>query len=369
MKILTILGTRPEIIRLSAVIRNLDKYFDHELVHTGQNYDYELNQIFFEDLGLRKPDIYLNSKAKNAVETIAKILKQIDRVLSVSKPDAVVVLGDTNSAISVYAAKRRKIPIFHIEAGNRCFNQNVPEEINRKVVDHISDVNITYSKFARENLLREGLDPEMSICLGSPMKEIINYCESISKKSKILRTLGLKKNEYILFSTHREENVDSPRKFKEILKIIKSLNTKFGKKIVMGVHPRIKKKIDSEKFDKNFIMCPPFAYSEYLKLQTNAYCVVSDSGTITEESSILGFPAVNFREQNERQEGYSEGAIVMSGIEEKNVVELVDFAVRAFANSKMNIVEDYNVDNFSDKFINLIVSKVEHINRKVWKKY
>ena len=369
MKVLTILGTRPEIIRLSATIRKLDTYFDHILIHTDQNYDYELNQLFFDDLGLRKPDIFLNSKSKNPIETISKILNQIDKVLEKYKPDAVVVLGDTNSAISVYAAKRKKIPIFHIEAGNRCFNQNVPEEINRKIVDHISDVNITYSTFARENLLREGLDPEMSIFLGSPMMEVISDSKPLYKKSKILNTLGLKKENYILFSTHREENVDSTKKFKEIIKTIKALKDKFNKKIVMGVHPRIKKKIEAENFDMNFIMCPPFAYSDYLKLQSNAFCVVSDSGTITEESSIMGFPAVNFREQNERQEGYTEGAIIMSGIEVKDVIQSVKLAIQTSKQKNRNIVEGYNVENFSDKFINLIISMVNQVKRKVWKKY
>ena len=369
LKVMTIVGTRPEIIRLSRVISKLEKYTDHTLVHTGQNYDYELNEIFFRDLEIRKPDFYLNAAHKNANQTMGKILISIDELLEETKPEAVLVLGDTNSCISLLAAKKRKIPTFHFEAGNRCFDTRVPEEINRKIIDHIADINITYSSIAREYLIHEGIKKETVIKIGSPMLEVINFYKENIYNSKILDTLKIKKDNYFLASIHREENIDSIN-FEKIMNIFNIIVEKYKVPIVFSTHPRTRKKIDSSSvvLNKNIKLINPLSFSDYINLQINSKVVLSDSGTISEESSILGFPALNIRESHERPEAMEEGRVVMTGVNSDRVIQALEIILYQKENNheNLNTVNDYNINNISEKILRIIISYTDYVNRNVW---
>ena len=373
LRVMTIVGTRPEIIKLSRVIAELDKYTDHILVHTGQNYDYELNEIFFEQLQIRKPDYFLNAAGSNAANTIGNVIIKSDEVLEKYKPEALLLYGDTNSCMSVISAKRKKIPIFHMEAGNRCFDQRVPEEINRKIVDHLSDINMPLSEHARKYLEQEGIAPETIIKTGSPMLEVLNFHKDNIKKSKVLETEGLLPNEYFIVSTHREENVDSDINFQNLLDALNVLTEKYGKKVIVSTHPRTRIKLESMGFsNKNGLIefMKPFGFLDYIKLQQNAFCVISDSGTITEESSILGFPAITIRQAHERPEGMDEGTLIMTGLKSNRIMEAIE-VVTAQKNENPEVtklVADYNVDNVSKKVVRIILSYTDYINRTVWKK-
>ena len=372
IKVLTLLGTRPEVIRLSRIINKLDKYTDHLLVHTGQNYDYELNEIFFADLEIRKPDIFLDAAGKNAAETISKVINLIDQVFDDQKPDAILILGDTNSSLAAIPAKRRKIPIFHMEAGNRCFDYRVPEEINRKIVDHISDINLTYSHIARNYLLAENFPPDQIVNTGSPMKEVIDFYSSKINSSKILEKLNVKPMNYFVFSFHREENVDSSVNLQKIIHIMDTVAKKYDKKIIVSTHPRTKDRLETLKVEKNDLIeyMKPFSFSDYINLQKNAICVLSDSGTITEESSILNFPAINIREVNERPEGFEEGSVMMTGLDIDNVLSALDILENQKRGDSrdINIVKDYSTSNVSEKIVRIILSYTSFVNRKIWKK-
>ncbi|MFA5532006.1 MAG: UDP-N-acetylglucosamine 2-epimerase (non-hydrolyzing) [Candidatus Shapirobacteria bacterium] len=373
MKVMTIIGTRPEIIKLALVMQELDKYVEHVIVHTGQNYDYELNEIFFKDLGLRKPDYFLEAVGDSLAQTIGNVIAKSDEVMEKEKPDAVLLYGDTNSCLSVISAKRRKIPVFHMEAGNRCFDQRVPEELNRKVVDHLSDINMVLTEHARRYLMAEGIRPETILKTGSSMKEVlIKYGDKIDK-SKILEDLSLKKDDYFVVSAHREENVDSEVNFKNLCETLNILAEKYKKPIVFSVHPRTKKKIETLniKFNKLIQFHKPFGLFDYLKLQKNAYCVLSDSGTITEESSILGFPAVTMRNSHERPEGMDEGTVIMSGLMPEKVMKAIEVTVSQYKENKkpFRVIGDFDVDNVSKKVIKIILSYTDYVNREVWKKF
>ena len=372
LKVMTIVGTRPEIIRLSRVIEKLDRYCDHILVHTGQNYDYELNEVFFNELNIRKPDIFLGAAGKSSAETIGKIISEIDLVFDQHMPEAVLILGDTNSSLSAIPAKRRKIPIFHMEAGNRCFDVMVPEEINRKIVDHIADINLTYSAIAREYLLREGLPPDQIIKTGSPMKEVLDYYWPKIEASSILEKLNLESGNYFLVSTHREENVDSPSNMKRWIELLNKLAEKYQIPIIVSTHPRTKNHLNSLTLNINPLInfVKPFGFLDYVRLQTKARCVLSDSGTITEESSLLNFPALNLREMHERPEGFEEGAVMMVGMNIDRVFQgltILEEDIKAL-DSQLNVVQDYLVDNVSEKVLRIIQSYTDFINRKTWKK-
>ena len=374
LKIISIIGTRPEIIRLSRTFSVLDKYCEHILIHTGQNYDYELNQIFFNDLKIRKPDFFLNSakNSKSVSNTIGNLITAVDEVLNRIKPDALLVLGDTNSCLSVIPAKRRKIPIFHIEAGNRCFDQRVPEEINRKIVDHVSDINLTYSSIARNYLLSEGLPPDQIIKIGSPMFEVLNYYLPQIKKSKIISKLKLKKERYFVFSMHREENIDSDTNFSKIVKIINTIAEDFNYPVIISTHPRTQKKLNLHniQFNSKVNFIKPLGFYDYINLQMHAKAVLSDSGTITEESSILNFPALNIREAHERPEGMEEASVMMVGLEIERIRQgLMILEKQPKANKRMlSLVKDYNILNVSEKIVRIIHSYVDYVNRVVWKK-
>jgi UDP-N-acetylglucosamine 2-epimerase len=373
LKVMTIVGTRPEIIKLSEVIKELDRYVDHILVHTGQNFDYELNEIFFEQLGLRKPDEFLNAAGKNAAETMGKVIMASDEAFEKHQPDALLLYGDTNSCMAVISAKRRKIPIFHMEAGNRCFDQRVPEEINRKIVDHLSDINMPLSEHARKYLEREGLPPETIIKTGSPMMEVLNFHKENIEKSNILEKEGLKMGEYFIVSTHREENVDSEENFTNLLESLNAITSKYNKKVIVSTHPRTRKKLESIGFtnqNKLIEFMKPFGFLDYIKLQKNAFCVISDSGTITEESSILGFPAITIRQAHERPEGMDEGTLIMTGLEKNRIMEAIDIVSSQIKDnpSAIHRVGDYETDNVSKKVLRIIVSYTDYINRTVWKK-
>jgi UDP-N-acetylglucosamine 2-epimerase len=373
LKIMTIVGTRPEIIKLSQVIMELDHHVNHVLVHTGQNYDYELNQIFFEQLGLRKPDEFLNAAGKNTAETIGNVIISSDKVFERYKPDALLLYGDTNSCMAVIPAKRRKIPIFHMEAGNRCFDLRVPEEINRKIVDHLSDINMPLSEHARKYLEREGVPPETIIKTGSPMKEVLNFHKENIEKSDILEKEGLKAGKYFIVSTHREENVDSEENFNNLLDSLNAITAKYNKRVIVSTHPRTRKKLEAIGFiNKNSLIefMKPFGFLDYIKLQLNAFCVISDSGTITEESSILGFPAITIRQAHERPEGMDEGTLIMSGLEKASIMEAISIITSQIKDNKSVIhqVRDYESDNVSKKVVRIIVSYVDYVNRTVWTK-
>jgi len=372
LKVMTIVGTRPEIIRLSRVIEKLDTYCDHTLVHTGQNYDYELNQVFFDELGIRKPDIFLGAAGATPAQTIGKIITDIDEVFKKYQPEALLILGDTNSALAAIPAKRRKIPIFHMEAGNRCFDVLVPEEINRKIVYHIADINLTYSSIAREYLLREGLAPDQVIKTGSPMMEVLTYYKTKIEASTILKQLELVAGQYFVVSVHREENVDSPHNMSRLMDLLNALAERYQLPIIVSTHPRTQKKINemSPKTNPLIRFLKPFGFLDYVSLQTQAKCVLSDSGTITEESSILNFPALNLREVHERPEGFEEAAVMLVGMNVDRVLQgLSILENQARGNDRtLHLVADYATDNVSDKVLRIIQSYADFINRKTWKK-
>lgn len=375
LKVMTVVGTRPEIIRLSRVLARLDEYCDHILVHTGQNYDYELNQVFFDDLGVRKPDYFLNSAANatGAAHTIGNLIIGVDQVLAEVQPEAMLVLGDTNSCLSVIPAKRRKIPIFHMEAGNRCFDMRVPEEINRRIVDHTSDINLTYSTIARDYLLREGLPPDLVIKTGSPMFEVLTHYRPRIDASDILERLELQAEQYFVVSAHREENIESPQSFAKLVAVLNAVAEDHGLPVIVSTHPRTQKRIDATgaKFHPLVRLLKPLGFHDYVKLQISARASLSDSGTINEESSILNFPALNLREAHERPEGMEEAAVMMVGLEVDRVRQGLAIlatqprgAVRGLCQ-----VADYSMPNVSDKVLRIIQSYTDYVNRVVWKKY
>ena len=372
LKIMTVVGTRPEIIRLSRVMTVLDNYCDHLIVHTGQNYDYELNQIFFDDLKLRKPDHFLNAAGKSGAETIGKVVIAVDKILADETPDAMLVLGDTNSCMAVIPAKRRKIPIFHMEAGNRCFDMRVPEERNRKIVDHTADINLTYSSIAREYLLHEGLSPDMVIKTGSPMFEVLTHYRKKIDSSNILSKLDLKSGQYFLVSAHREENIDSDLNFGNLVDTLNSIAIAYDLPIIVSTHPRTQKKIDAfdSTFNHKIRLLKPLGFADYNMLQLMAKATLSDSGTINEESSIMNFPALNIREVHERPEGMEEAAVMMVGLESERVRQgLKILENQSFDARLINQVQDYSMPNVSEKVVRIIHSYVDYVNRTVWKKY
>ncbi len=373
LKVMTIVGTRPEIIRLSRVIEKLDRHCEHVLVHTGQNYDYELNGVFFSDLGIRKPDAFLEAAGATAAATIAQVILATDQVLAQRQPDALLLLGDTNSALAAIAAKRQKVPIFHMEAGNRCFDFRVPEEINRRIVDHIADINLTYSQIAREYLLREGLPPDQVICTGSPMREVLEHYRAGIDASDVLSRLTLEAGRYFVVSSHREENVDSPANLRRLLAVLDMLAQRHAVPVIVSTHPRTRKRLESLGATVHPLVqfCKPFGFLDYVHLQSRARAVLSDSGTITEESSILNFPALNLREVHERPEGFEEAAVMMVGLDVDRVAQgLAILAEQPRGDERrLQMVRDYAPDNVSDKILRVIMSYTDYVNREVWKKY
>ncbi|GAB4560810.1 MAG: UDP-N-acetylglucosamine 2-epimerase (non-hydrolyzing) [Rhizobacter sp.] len=373
LRVITVVGTRPEIIRLSRVLARLDEHCDHVLVHTGQNYDYELNQVFFDDLGVRKPDYFLNSASGGAAQTIGNIIIAIEDVLSKVQPEAMLVLGDTNSCLSVIPAKRRKIPIFHMEAGNRCFDQRVPEETNRRIVDHTADINLTYSSIAREYLLREGLPPDMVIKTGSPMLEVLTYYRPNIDASDALVRLGLEPDGYFVVSAHREENIESPKTFSNLVKVLNALAEDHGLPVIVSTHPRTQKRIDATgtRFHDQVRLLKPLGFHDYVKLQMAARAVLSDSGTINEESSILNFPALNLREAHERPEGMEEASVMMVGLEVDRVRQALSIlSTQTRGNDRtLRQVADYSMPNVSEKVVRILHSYTDYVNRVVWRKY
>ena len=372
MKIATIVGTRPEIIRLSRVMAALDRNMDNVIIHTGQNYDYELNQIFFDDLELRKPDHFLNAAGDNAAETIGQVISMSDRVLAMVEPDAVLILGDTNSCLAAISAKRRRIPVFHMEAGNRCFDQRVPEEINRRIVDHISDINMPYSTISREYLLREGLPPDRVIKTGSPMSEVLHHYMPKIENSDVLVRLGLAPQEYFVVSSHREENIDYAEQFSKLINILNALAERFDKRVIVSTHPRTRKEMDAQgvSLHEHVELLKPLGFSDYVHLQMHARASLSDSGTITEESSILNFPALNLRNAHERPEGMEEGSVIMTGMELQRVIEglaVLESQPRGDVRA-LQVVKDYDVPNVSEKVVRIILSYTDYVNRVVWNK-
>ncbi len=375
LKVMSVVGTRPEIIRLSRVLAALDAHCDHVLVHTGQNYDYELNQVFFDDLGVRRPDFFLNSAegSTSAAHTIGNLITAVDGVLSQVKPEAMLVLGDTNSCLSVIPAKRRKVPIFHMEAGNRCFDQRVPEETNRRIVDHTADINLTYSTIARDYLLREGLPPDQVIKTGSPMYEVINHYLPQVNASNVLNRLNLKPEQYFVVSAHREENIESDRSFRKLVGVLNAVAEDHGLPVVVSTHPRTRKRVDATgaKFHPLVRLMRPLGFLDYVKLQMQAKAVLSDSGTINEEASILNFPALNLREAHERPEGMEEAAVMMVGLEIERVRQgLVILSTQRRGHDRsFRLVNDYSMPNVSDKVVRIIHSYTDYVNRVVWKNY
>ena len=373
MKIATVVGTRPEIIRLSRVMAKLDEHCEHVLIHTGQNYDYELNQIFFDDLGIRKPDHFLSAAGASGAETIGKVIIAVDGVLAAEEPDAMLVLGDTNSCMAVIPAKRRKIPTFHMEAGNRCFDMRVPEEINRRIVDHTADVNLTYSDIAREYLLREGLPPDLVIKTGSPMAEVLAHYRSRIEASSVLARLGLAEDGYFVVSAHREENIDSDASFHKLVAVLNGVAEAHGLPVIVSTHPRTQKRVDAlgVRFHPQVRLLKPLGFSDYVRLQQSARAVLSDSGTISEESSILNFPALNLREAHERPEGMEEAAVMLTGLALERVLQglaILQDQPRG-AQRLLRQVADYSMPNVSDKVLRIIHSYTDYVNRVVWKKY
>jgi UDP-N-acetylglucosamine 2-epimerase (non-hydrolysing) len=369
MKVATILGTRPEIIRLSRVIAALDRYTEHVLIHTGQNYDYELNQVFFDDLEIRRPDYFLQAAGKNAAETIGLVIAKSDDALAQVQPDAVLILGDTNSSLAALAAKRRKIPVFHMEAGNRCFDERVPEEINRKIVDHISDINMPYSDISREYLLREGIAPDRIIKTGSPMYEVLHHYMPKIRESDVLKRLDLKPAEYFVVSCHREENVDEPCSLKSFVGMLNSLAEDYRLRMVVSTHPRTRKRLNELNLGlrREVELREPFGFCDFVQLEMNAKATLSDSGTITEESSILGFAALNLREAHERPEGMEEAAVMMTGLDLQRVNECL-LILADQSQARLRVVQDYLAPNVSDKVVRIIHSYVDDVNRTVWRK-
>jgi len=373
LRVMTIVGTRPEIIKLSQVMKELDQHVDHTIVHTGQNFDYELNELFFEQLEIRKPDIFLEAIKGTPSETIGDIIAKADKVFNKIKPEALLIYGDTNSCLSVIPAKKRKIPIFHMEAGNRCFDQRVPEEVNRKIVDHLSDINLPLSEQARDYLIAEGIKPETIIKTGSPMTEVLNANMKNILSSDILKKEGLKSKEYIIMSIHREENVDSPKNFSDLLESIDALSKTYRFPIIISTHPRTRKKLEEIGYqNKNPLIrfSKPYGFHEYNNLQINSFCVISDSGTIAEEGSILNLPAVTIRQAHERPEGMDETTVIMSGLNKTRVLQSVAVATTHNTQEVRSIkpVKDYETDNVSKKILRIILSYVDYVNRTVWYK-
>ena len=373
LKVMTIVGTRPEIIRLSRVLAKLDEHTEHVLVHTGQNYDYELNQIFFDDLALRKPDHFLEAAGSTAAETVGLIIAKADAVMELEKPDALLILGDTNSCLAVYPAKRRKIPVFHMEAGNRCFDQRVPEEINRKIVDHTADINLTYSDIAREYLLHEGLPADRIIKTGSPMFEVLSFYRAKIDQSDVLRRLDLAPGDYFLVSAHREENIESDRNFEKLVAILNTLAEEYGKRVIVSTHPRTRKRVEASGvvFHHRVELLKPLGFFDYVHLQMQAKAVLSDSGTINEESSILNFPALNIREAHERPEGMEEASVMMVGLEVERILQALAILETQPRGVKRSLrqVGDYSMPNVSDKVVRIMHSYTDYVNRVVWQKY
>lgn len=373
LKVITVVGTRPEIIRLSCIIKKLDQFCEHIFVHTGQNFDYELNQIFFDDLCIRKPDHFLNAAGGSAAETIGKIIASIDGLLVSSCPDALLVLGDTNSCLSVIPAKRRKVPIFHMEAGNRCFDMRVPEEINRRIVDHTADINMTYSAIARECLLREGLSADMVIKTGSPMAEVLSFYRAGIDASNVLQKLELEEGKFFVVSAHREENIDSDVNFAKLVQVLNGVAKQYKMPVIVSTHPRTLKRVEATgaQFNPLVQLLKPLGFTDYNKLQLTAKAVLSDSGTVSEESSIMNFPALNLREAHERPEGMEEAAVMMVGLEVERVMQglaILETQGRG-AQRSMRQVADYSMPNVSDKVLRIIHSYTDYVNRVVWKKY
>ncbi|MGA4643607.1 non-hydrolyzing UDP-N-acetylglucosamine 2-epimerase [Limisphaera sp. 4302-co] len=372
LKVMTIVGTRPELIRLSRVIAVLEEVTRHVLVHTGQNYDYELNEIFFRELGLPRPKHYLEAAGATPAETIGNTIARADAVLAREQPDAVLVLGDTNSCLAVIPAKRRKIPIFHMEAGNRCFDMRVPEEINRRIVDHVSDINLCYTEHARRYLLAEGLPPDRVIKTGSPMKEVLDHHRAGIEASDVLARLELAPRRYFVVSLHREENVDDPGHLRQLVQALNALARRYGYPLIFSCHPRTRQRLQKGrcKLDRRVRLMPPLGFFDYVALQKSAFCTLSDSGTITEESSILGFPAVTVREAHERPEGMDEGAVIMTGLDPRHIVESVGVTVRLFERfGPCRLPADYQADNVSWKVAKVILSYTDYVNRRVWAKH
>ena len=373
LKLMTVVGTRPEIIRLSRVMQACDKYFDHIIVHTGQNYDYELNEIFFTDLGIRKPDHFLNAAGATGAETIGNVIIGVDKVLEEVQPEALLVLGDTNSCMAVIPAKRRKIPTFHMEAGNRCFDMRVPEEINRRIVDHTADINLTYSTIARDYLLAEGIPADLVIKTGSPMFEVLNHYKAKIEASDILETLGLKEQQYFIVSAHREENINSEQNFLDLVDMLNAVAEKYQFPVIVSTHPRTRNRIEelNIKFHPLVQLLKPLGFSDYNKLQLSAKAALSDSGTINEESSILNFPALNLRQAHERPEGMEEAAVMMVGLTAKRILQGLDILETQARGEKrsLRLVDDYSMPNVSEKVVRIILSYTDYVNRVVWKKY
>lgn len=373
LRVLTILGTRPEIIKLSRVIAELDLHVEHVLVHTGQNYDYELNEVFFQDLGVRKPDYFLAAAGETAAQTIGNVISKTDELLSKVNPDALLLLGDTNSCLAVIAAKRRKIPIFHMEAGNRCFDQRVPEETNRKIIDHTSDINLVFSEHARRYLLAEGIRAETVIKIGSPMKEVLDHYRPQIEASDVLSRLALAAGDYFVVSAHREENVDSERNFPDLLASLDAIACRYGLPVIVSTHPRTRKRLEESrgKVQNPLVrFLKPLGFHDYVKLQMGARCVISDSGTITEEASILGFPAITIRQAHERPEGMDEGTLIMSGLLPEDVLAAIEVTVAHFALSQrpFRIIADYDIDHVARKVVKIVLSYTGYVNRTVWYK-
>ncbi|WP_339540304.1 non-hydrolyzing UDP-N-acetylglucosamine 2-epimerase [Pseudomonas sp. RA_5y_Pfl1_P24] len=373
LKVVTVVGTRPEIIRLSRVIAKLDEHCEHILVHTGQNYDYELNEIFFQDLGIRKPDHFLNAAGSSGAQTIGNVIIAVDRVLEETKPEALLVLGDTNSCMAVIPAKRLKIPTFHMEAGNRCFDMRVPEEINRRIVDHTADINLTYSSIARDYLLREGLSPDMVIKTGSPMYEVLNYYREGIDASDVLERLGLEAGKFFVVSAHREENIDSDKNFLKLVEVLNTVAAHYDFPVIVSTHPRTQKRVDAMGvvFHKNVQLLKPLGFKDYNKLQLTSKAALSDSGTINEESSILNFPALNMREAHERPEGMEEAAVMMVGLEVERVMQGLQLLESQASGQErtLRLVADYSMPNVSEKVARIIHSYRDYVMRTVWKQY
>lgn len=373
LKVMSVVGTRPEIIRLSRVLAKLDEHCEHILVHTGQNYDFELNEVFFNDLGVRKPDYFLNAAGKNAAETIGQVIIKVDQVLEEVNPEAMLVLGDTNSCISAIPAKRRKVPIFHMEAGNRCFDQRVPEETNRKIVDHTADINLTYSTIARDYLLAEGVPADRVIKTGSPMFEVLNHYMPQIDDSSVLNELELQKGQFFVVSAHREENVDSPKQLAYLAETLNTLAEHYDMPVIISTHPRTRNRIEAQgiEFHKNIRLLKPLGFHDYNNLQKNAKAVLSDSGTINEESSIMNFPALNLREAHERPEGMEEASVMMVGLGVERVMQGLRILESQPAGEQrlLRQVYDYSMPNVADKVVRIIHSYTDYVNRVVWKKY
>ena len=373
LKVMTIVGTRPELIKMSRVIAEFDQHTQHILVHTGQNYDYELNQVFFEDLGIRKPNYFLEAAGENAAQTIGQVIMKADEVMEKEQPDAVMLYGDTNSSLSVIAAKRRKIPVFHMEAGNRCFDQRVPEELNRKVLDHLSDINLVLTEHARRYLIAEGIRPETIIKTGSHMREVLDYYMPSIQKSDVLSRLGLESSKYFIVSAHREENVDTPANLLDLVEMLNALASTYGYPVIVSTHPRTRKRLDALEIGElnPFIQfVKPFGFHDYIKLQMETLCVVSDSGTITEEASLLNLPAVTIRNAHERPEGMDVGTLIMSGLKKDDVLDAVKVIITQHKKGirVMSAVDDYESGPVSKQLLRVVMSYVDYINRTIWQK-